>query len=118
MTEGLVVEKVKELERDRVREVQLEIDNIQKRNINMIQDRSDDLEKNNDDIIYNKVEQEKDLIDLEIEEEALDKKIKESIEHLHKLKIDLDISTIKEKELEELVNSFEISKFEIVSLID
>ncbi len=64
MTEGLVQEKVKELERDRVRAVEQEIDNMQKRQINMFQDRNEELEKNNDDIIYNKVEQEKDLIDL------------------------------------------------------
>jgi len=45
------------------------------------------------------------LIDLQIEEEALQKKIKESKERLHQLKVDIDIGTIRERDLEDIVNS-------------
>lgn len=51
------------------------------------------------------MEQEKDLIDLQIEEEALAKKIKESKEKLHQLKVDIDIGTIRERDLEDIVKT-------------
>lgn len=49
----------------------------------MVNDRNDELERFNDDIIYNKVELEKEFIDLEIEEDTLSKRINDSKERLH-----------------------------------
>ncbi|EAR97037.2 hypothetical protein TTHERM_00196280 (macronuclear) [Tetrahymena thermophila SB210] len=104
MTEGLVQQKVKELERDRVRKVEQEVEHITKRQINLFTDRNDELEKLNDDIIYNKVELEKEFIDLEIEEDTLHKRIKDSKERLHQLKVDIELAAIKERDLSEQID--------------
>lgn len=87
MQESLIEYRVKEKEKEKIREIELRIGNILKKEINILQDRNAFMEENNETLVYEKVEIEQKTIDEEARKEQLEKTLAETKQRYHDLKI-------------------------------
>jgi hypothetical protein len=106
MQESLIEYRVKEKEKEKIREIELRIGNILKKEINILQDRNAFMEENNETLVYEKVEVEQKTIDEENRKEHLEKTLAETKQRYHDLKIQNDILKIKEQHLIDKVTLF------------
>lgn len=98
MTESIILERVRQKEKEDIRKLEMDIDNIKKKQLIVLEDRIKKFEDETEKMVYDKVEIQQKIMDEEQKKEALDKQFENVLMEFHQLKIDHDVAKMKNEE--------------------